>query len=334
MSFPIDRQNERTLPQDFEGDVITCDIDRTYLATRFSSLKGLMRIPFEFGVDKKDIAGMAVLLKELRRGPELRSRHTPLYFVSASPAQLRGVVERKMLLDGLEYDGTTFKDWGRVLRSRRPRRLREQLGYKVTALLSARSEMPPGAGELLFGDDLESDAMAFCCYADLVSGTVMAEQAAPLLESLGVAPDDAAHAAALAGKVAGAKGVRRSYIRLERHAPEFLLEFAPHVRACRGAFQLACGLVDDVAISKAGALRVAKDLVDRGADAAELQEQLVDAVTRGVIAPDVAEELFETLAGASLLAPAGARLPREVDGRWTEERAGALPKRYTAAIAG
>ena len=27
------------------------------------------------------------------------------------------LLKRKMLIDGLEYDGTTFKDWGRVLLS-------------------------------------------------------------------------------------------------------------------------------------------------------------------------------------------------------------------------
>lgn len=334
MSFPIDRKSERSLPECFDGDVITCDIDRTYLATRFSSLKGLMRIPFEFGIDKKDIAGMAVLLKELRRGPEERSRHTPLFFVSASPAQLRGVIERKMLLDGLEYDGTTFKDWGGVLRSRRPRRLREQLGYKVTALLMARQEMPPHAGELLFGDDLESDALAFSVYADLVAGRVMAEQAATLLEGLGVAADDAAHAAMLAGQVAGARGVRRAYIRLERHAPEHLLEYSPYVRACRGAFQLACAVLADGAVSREGVLRVARDLVHRGVGATELQEELADAVTRGLIGAVGAEALFEAMAGASLVTPAGAHLPAGPDPQWVVERETALPERYLSSIAG
>jgi len=332
VSFPIDRQNERTLAADFAGDVVTCDIDRTYLATRFSSLKGLMRIPFEFGVDKKDIAGMVVLLKELRRGPEVRSRHTPLYFVSASPASLRGVIERKMLLDGLEYDGTTFKDWGRCLRSRRFHRLREQLGYKVTALLTGRSEMPRAASELLFGDDLESDALAFCTYADLVSGRISAGAAPPLLESLGVAADDAAHAAGLAMKVVGGRGVRRSYIRLERHTPEHFLEFSPHLRACRGAFQLACGLLDDGAIGKDAVVRVASDLVERGESSGTIQERLVDAVTRGIIAPELAEGLFEALAGASLVVPAGAHLPAEAAAEWIAQRAGALPERYLAGL--
>ncbi len=50
--FPIDRCVYREYPTDYEGDVFICDIDRTYLATRISSWKGLARVPFEFAVDK------------------------------------------------------------------------------------------------------------------------------------------------------------------------------------------------------------------------------------------------------------------------------------------
>ena len=141
MPFPIDRVNERSFDPAWSGEVFICDIDRTYLYTRFSSLKGLASIPFEFAIDKQDIEGMTPLLREIRRGPERRSRNTPLYFVSASPAQLRPVIQRKMLLDGLEFDGTIFKDWLGCVTSLRLRRLKEQLGYKLTALLLQRSEL-------------------------------------------------------------------------------------------------------------------------------------------------------------------------------------------------
>ena len=147
MSFPIDRASYRDYPAEWKGSVFVCDIDRTYLATRLSSYKGMMRVPFEAAVDKIAIDGMRPLLREIRRGPRSRSRHTPLYFVSASPAQLRPVIERKMLFDGLEFDGTTFKDWLGVVRSGRLGRFREQVGFKLTALLTARRELPAGAGE-------------------------------------------------------------------------------------------------------------------------------------------------------------------------------------------
>ena len=184
--LPIDRLNQREYPEGWVGDVFVCDIDRTYLATRFSSLKGMARIPFEFAVDKVAIDGMTTLLKEVRRGPDEMSRQTPLYFVSASPAQLRPVIERKMLLDGLEFDGTTFKDWVRVVFSGRLKRFREQLGFKLTALLSARGDLPAGARETLIGDDHESDALAFVIYADVIAGRLRGDALLQTLERHGV----------------------------------------------------------------------------------------------------------------------------------------------------
>ena len=38
MAFPVDKQNERCFEPAWCGEVFVCDIDRTYLATRFSSL--------------------------------------------------------------------------------------------------------------------------------------------------------------------------------------------------------------------------------------------------------------------------------------------------------
>ena len=314
MTFPINRRNQRALPAAYQGLVVTCDIDRTYLATRFSSLEGLARIPFEFGIDKTDIAGMARLLREVRRGPAEMSAHTPLYFVSASPAQLRPVVERKMLLDGLEFDGTTFKDWSKVLWSGRWGRLKEQVGYKVTALLVARQELPVAAAEILFGDDLETDALAFCCYADLLAGRIPAERRAAVLESLGVAPQDAAAAAALRASFACEGGVRRIYIRLERGDPQSFAAFGPGVRACRGPFQMALGLFDDGAISLAGLGRVVADLAQHSSESLELGERLLDAAQRGLIAwplaAQVAETLRDELGAAALPDP----LPAEASG--------------------
>ena len=78
MSFPIDKVVYRALDPSFSGHVVVADIDRTYLATRFSSLRGIVRIPFEEAIDKQDIAGMARLFREIRRGPGARSRETPI----------------------------------------------------------------------------------------------------------------------------------------------------------------------------------------------------------------------------------------------------------------
>src|SRR5688572_7492402 len=123
----IHQTNDRRLPPDYAGDVLLWDIDKTYLDTRFSSMRGLLSIPFEFAIDKRSLPGAAVLLRALRRGAGAESALVPLYFISGSPPQLRRVVERKMVLDGVDYDGITFKDQLGLLLARRPGLIKAQL---------------------------------------------------------------------------------------------------------------------------------------------------------------------------------------------------------------
>lgn len=304
MTFPVHRHVERTLPRSWGGEVLVCDVDRTYLATRFSSLRGLFRIPFEFAVDKQDIAGMAALLRELRRGPGPASRCTPLYFISASPAQLMPVLQRKMLLDGVEWDGMTFKDWKGVLRSLRPARFREQLGFKLTALLLGRTELPV-ARELLIGDDLESDPLAFALYADLLAGRLQPGEVVRILVRHGVARDDASAAVALAPAPGppGAGGVSRAYIRMERSvSPDTFLDCWPGLVACRGAFQMALSLWAGGQIGSAGVIRVAWDLRTRGVSGDVLGLELGEASRRCLLDAEHTAEIHGLLAGRGLLA--------------------------------
>ena len=282
MTFPIDREDYRTYDHEWSGDVVICDIDRTYLYTRFSSLKGLTRIPFEFAIDKRDIAGMVPLLKELRRGPGEVSRHTPLYFVSASPPQLRPVIERKMLIDGVEYDGTTFKDWRACLSSGRLGRMKDQVGFKLTALLHTRHALPRGAREILIGDDLEKDALAYTLYADIVASRIPADRIPRLLTRLGVNEPDAWGVADLARMIPAADSVRRIIIRLEKHDPDHFAPFARHVHPCRGPLQMALSLRGAGCISDDGVERVAQGLEERGKTHAELDELKRDAQQRGL----------------------------------------------------
>lgn len=324
MGFPVDHRSERSFEASWSGEVVVCDIDRTYLYTRFSSLKGLLQIPLEFAVDKQAIEGMVVLLREVRRGPGRESRHTPLYFVSASPAQLRSVIQRKMLLDGLEFDGTIFKDWLGVLGGLRLGRLREQLGFKVTALLRLRQDLPRDVSQVLIGDDLESDALAFALYADALAGRVDDEELLRILLHHGVAYDDARAIQDLRGRLPRQESVRRGYIRLERHGePEAFLAYWPHVAACHGALQIALGLWQEGSISGEGVERVAHDLRLRGREGGELDACLRDACRRGLVGRERAAGLRESLSQQGLVRVEG-ELP-EVDPTWARQAAGRAP---------
>lgn len=316
MSFPINRACYRTLDPDWEGEVFVADIDRTYLATRFSSLRGLARIPFEGAAEKVDIAGMARLFREIRQGPTTGSRYTPLYFVSASPSQLRPVIEQKMALDGIGFDGTTFKNWGGILRRMKLSRLREHVGFKLTALISGRAALPVGARETLLGDDLETDPLTYALYADILAGRIPASDLHRILRLNGVGDTDARDIVQTRRAMRPGRGVRRAYIRMERHAdPEWSLEYAPGIVGCSGAFQIAVALWKEGSVAVDGVARVAADLVQRGDAPAELSERLADLARRALVDRADVEALTGRLCPLDLLRPIPD--PPAPDPRWT-----------------
>lgn len=286
MMIPVDVAHQRIFEPMWEGDVVVCDIDRTYLATRVSSLQGLARVPFEFAIDKQGIAGMARLLKEVRRGPGQESRQTPLFFVSASPVQLRRVIEKKMLLDGLEFDGTTFKNWGRILCRGKFRLLKEQLAFKLSALLLNRMRFPVGAEEILIGDDRESDPLAFAVYADLITGRIGRDQARSLLARQAITPAEIANILSLRDQIPTIHGVgvKSGYLRLDRYSdPDQFIAYSHFLIVCRDTVQMGLAMWERGSLSLDGAIRVALDMRKHGMDRRRFEEHLNDAHRRGLV---------------------------------------------------
>jgi hypothetical protein len=301
--FPIHRANYRTLDPDFTGQVFVADIDRTYLATRFSSLSGMARIPFERAEEKRDIDGMARLFREIRMGPAEQTRDTPLFFVSASPYQLRPVIERKMVLDGIGFDGTTFKDWSGVVKRMRLHRLREQIGFKLTALVAHRADMPEGAEEVLIGDDLENDPLTYSLYADMLARRIPSSDVERILAMNGVLPGDARDIARSVRDLKPGRGVLRACIRLERFSdPDDFVSYGPGIVPCKSAFQMSVALWRIGSISRAGIGRVAHELVGRGSAPERMTEQLGDLVRLALLPPGEARELAAELAEKNVLA--------------------------------
>lgn len=330
MGFPIHRQSYRTLPADWEGEVFVADIDRTYLATEISSMKGMARIPFERAADKVDIAGMARLFREIRRGPGAERRDTPLYFVSASPAQLRPVIERKMMLDGIGFDGTTFKNWVGVFRKLRLRRLREQIGFKLTALLAGRAELPRGAIESLVGDDLETDPVTFALYADVLAGRIPVHDLPRILQRNGVMEGDAQAIVRARRRLSPGRGVKRGYIRMERHAdPDVFLELGPGIIGCRGPFQMAAVLMREGSIAEDGVLRVAGSLLQRGLPPGDLIERLRDLRRRALLTTDQTLALARRMTAEHQIPPL--RDPGPADPAWEAVWQRGPERRWTPA---
>jgi hypothetical protein len=243
--YPLSVKDDRALPRESTEPVFVWDVDKTYLSTRFSSLKHLARIPVEFAVDKRAIPGMPEVLRGLRRGAGPQFACAPLYFISASPKELRGVLEKKMLIDGVDCDGIILKDWAATLKGLRPGRLREQVGFKLCALLTGRLRRPMST-EYLFGDDVEADADSYGLYARLLAGELAEGALEVALGALGVKPDDRRCILDLAGQLGAVHGrVARAFIHLERGSdPRAFDRLGELVVPVRGAYQLALSLFE------------------------------------------------------------------------------------------
>jgi hypothetical protein len=195
------------------------DLDKTYLRTQFDTLRQLWRTAREKGEDKVEVPGVPEVLKGLRAAAERRGRTIGLYFVSASPPQIGKAIRDKLALDGVQYDGIVFKDQLENLRRGRIRLLREHVGFKLVALLRGRLAAAPGARELLFGDDWESDPLTYSIYADLLDGTLASSGLESVLARVGVDPELRPEIVRLAQDAGAAGGVERIFINLERRTP-------------------------------------------------------------------------------------------------------------------
>jgi len=259
--YPLSVGNDRVLPPEYSGPAFVWDIDKTYLSTALSSWRGLARVPVEFAIDKRAIPGMPEVLRGLRRGPGESFECRPLYFISASPPFLRATIEGKMLLDGVEHDGITFKDWWRTLMELRPGRLFEQLGFKTAALLRGRLDRPQ-CREYLFGDDYEKDAEAYALYARWLHGDLKSDDLDTVLASGGVAEDDRKAILMLAERMPEPHGrVGKIFIHLEKKSsPQAFKKFGTDLVAVKGALQLALALFQEGLVDVA-CVRAAREAV-------------------------------------------------------------------------
>ncbi len=277
----INRTSDRVYDVGWSGDVFVWDIDKTYLDTRFSSLRGLLAIPFELAIDKRALGGTVPLLRALRVGPTPSSpRFSPLYFVSGSPPSLRAVIEQKMMLDGVQPDGITFKDQFKLLRSGRPRAIKEQVGYKLAALLLLRADLPANVRLHLFGDDVESDMEAFLLFGRVCAG-LRGDELSRTLRGHGTREPEIESVLALSSSVAVEKDpVAAVYIHGAKGRLLQRSDLDPRVTATRAFLQTALvlrqrGLVDDECPA-----RVAEDLRRLAVSAEELESLAADAHLR------------------------------------------------------
>lgn len=182
------------LPEGQLGPVFVWDVDKTYLDTHFTTKRGMLRVAVERAEKKRAIPGAALLIRALRehggRAEVAPPPESPpgLYFITASPPQIGRRLERKLGLDGIDFDGITYKDQARLAARMHGDQLRVQSAYKLSALLSLYAETPPGCRFILFGDDVEHDAAIYTLFADVTAGRIDRRALEAALRKLGVRP--------------------------------------------------------------------------------------------------------------------------------------------------
>ncbi|HYD47215.1 MAG TPA: phosphatase domain-containing protein [Terriglobales bacterium] len=283
--------------------IYRCDLDKTYLATRFESLRSLARIPFEKAEDKRTLPGVIALIRGLRTSATAQQRDSRLYFLSGSPPQIGEAVRGKLALDGIEYDGILFKDQLRNIFRGRFRNLREQVGYKLVSLLHSRKNIEPDHREVLLGDDWESDPLIYSLYADVLSGRVEPSTLRALLVSIEVDPELLEEATALAEQLVPSEVVSRIYIHLEKRTPPISFAgFGPRLVPTFNYMQTAASLYEMSLVDENVIREVAIELTAAtGHGAQALLNSLADLVRRGHLTLPSARRLEQLLAEAGLV---------------------------------
>ena len=180
------------------------DLDKTYLDTDFQSFRGLVRTATEPAHKKRALPGAAVLMRALGRRAGNR-----ITVVSGSPVQMRKVLSEKLRLDGVRFDELVLKDNLENVRRGRFRAVRGQMGYKLPALLEARATTDSTASEVLFGDDVEADALVYSVYADAIAGRIGAAEVSRVMERAGAYEDEVERALEALAQVHRSDAVER-----------------------------------------------------------------------------------------------------------------------------
>jgi hypothetical protein len=270
------------------------DLDKTYLRTEFDTVRDLVRTAFERADEKRTNPGAATLLREMARAG------VSIHILSGSPEQMRRRLEDKLRLDGIKWDTFTLKpNLQNVLRLRF-RALRDQLGYKLPALLASRtkgSDSFTGVKETLFGDDAEADAFVYSMYADIMSGRLGEEMVHRIFEKGRVYEDVMEEALRNLRLVVAEPVVERILIHLERQtAPRDFHVFGHRVVPFYNYLQAAFVVHEDGRLPTDGLLRVAAELVmQHRFDGDAMARSYADIAKRGHLRGTKMEEIAAAL---------------------------------------
>lgn len=270
------------------------DLDKTYLRTEFDTMRDLVRTAFERADEKRTNPGAATLLRELSEA------NVSIHILSGSPEQMRRRLEAKLKLDGIRWDDFTLKPNLRNMLRLRFRALRDQLGYKLPALLESRTaagEALAGVKETLFGDDAEADAFVYSLYADIMAGRAGEELVRQICERGRVYEDVTEETLRCVRLVSGAPVVERILIHLEQQThPRDFQVFGARVVPFYNYLQAAYVVFEDGRLPAISLLRVAAEMVAQHRfDGDALARSYADLARRGHLVGSSLDALIEAL---------------------------------------
>ena len=261
------------------------DLDKTYIHTDFDSLKDLLRTFRQAPEEKRSVAGAPTLLRALLTPPDGADPRR-VTFISGSPRQMRKVLTEKLRLDGIEPDAFVLKPNLSNLLKFRFRALNEQLGYKLSALLSSRFGGPE-VQEILFGDDSEADALIYSLYADIVEGAIDRDVLEAALGGSRLYRSDVEHVLSLVDLLPDERpSVSRIFIHLDRRSPTARFDaFGARVVPVYNYFQAALVLFDMGLLLPASLLALVDAMEAAGYSPTRLTNSAQDIVRRGYVGP-------------------------------------------------
>lgn len=289
-------------------EIYVWDLDKTYLDTHWQSLRDLFRASFADNYHRNNVPGTATLVNSLKQSWHKKhgtDRAFPIFFITASPPQMEKKIREKLIADEILPLGIFFKDNLRNLWPGRFWKLKQHVGYKVTALMYLRTLLKSDVTQVLWGDDSETDAVIYSLYSDLCSRRLQNEEADKVLRSFQVTTDQSSRIFLNQEQIPAMDPVEKIYINLAIDTdPEYYLKFGRRMLPSYNSFQTSLDLLQDERLQIDDVLRVGKDLYfNYGYTVDELQRSLDDLVRRQVLSEPTFAAIVPELMTAGLIHP-------------------------------
>lgn len=285
--------------QENQSEIYVWDLDKTYLDTNWQTMGELWKTIFEKSFQKRNVPGTATLVSSVKENWQRVHGQVsfPLFFITASPPQIENRIHEKMEIDGIVPLGIFFKDNLKNIHPSRWRRLTQQVGYKVQALMQLRARFESEISQVLWGDDSETDATIYSLYSDICSRRWDEAELIKLLKHFNVIKEQIDTILDLQDQCPQHDPVEKVYINLAVDTdPEYYLKFGRRIVPTYNSFQTSLDLFQDSRLQDVQVLKVAFDLMNNyGFTADQLQSSLDDLVRRRILAEETLERIVPVL---------------------------------------